>query len=116
MGRVKTNEKVPNQCKIEGHKAYDYLVALIVPSTNLDAHKFVLDHVIIHEMVSQIIENHMGSCEEICLRISERLNDFLPANNIHVMDIYIKISPVLRGNPKNRAFMEYSQTGNFSAV
>ena len=109
-GRVKTKTSSSNQCKATGHREYDYHVCIVVPSTNLDKNKFIIDHVKIHEIVEKEFKN-ISSCEEIALRIAKRIKQKLPKNNIQIMDLYILIRPVVPG--KAPAWMEYSETGDF---
>jgi len=65
-GTLITNKHTANQCKVTGHKFYTYHVILACSET-LDDNKFIIDHLDIHQAITNI--RVTGSCEEIQKRI-----------------------------------------------
>lgn len=63
-GEFVPHKKTPNQCKVEGHPAYNYSLRMVFPkTTKLDEHGFIIDHAFIDNMIHKL--KLEGSCEEM---------------------------------------------------
>jgi hypothetical protein len=117
FGRVEANQLSFNQCKDVGHKEYDYQISICCPDTNVDSNEFIIDHAYIHQKVVSYFKTNMTSCEGICKDLAIHLKKTMAKHKVHMVDMYIKIMPVLplidNQPPVNRAFMEYSESGRF---
>ena len=114
-GEVRIAKFSRNQCKGHGHRKYKYEVKIEVCDSNLDNHKFVVDHVKIHEGVQHVFTTKSSSCEILCMAIAKELKKRL--EGVHVINLYIKLRPVLTAaviKAGNLAYMEYSDNGKFS--
>lgn len=71
----------------------------------------------IHQKVVSYFKTNMTSCEGICKDLAIHLKKTMAKHKVHMVDMYIKIMPVLplidNQPPVNRAFMEYSESGRF---
>lgn len=113
FGEVHTSNRSKNQCKDVGHTHYRYHVAIKCCETNLDRNKFIIDHAALHSVVERVFRKDMSSCEGLILEIRDKLVRECSRNKIQVVDMYIKLQPIVPGVTENHAFMEYSMNGDF---
>lgn len=114
LGEVNSNLTSTNQCKDVGHKRYQYHICLVCPDTNTDDQEFVIDHVAIHKTVEKYFNRRMNSCEGLVKGLSVVIENLAKKHGTYVVDLYIKLAPIFDGpEPANRAYMEYSKSGNF---
>jgi hypothetical protein len=97
-----------NQCKEEGWTRYRYHIKAKC-RTNLDENGFVIEHNKIHETVKRVFRK-ADSCENLCLKIEEALRKLFNKENVHCVELYIKIHPLLEAWVDDYAFMEYEAT------
>jgi 6-pyruvoyl-tetrahydropterin synthase len=113
FGEVNTRHRSPNQCKDVGHGHYRYHVGIKCCETNLDRNEFIIDHAIVHEIVTRVFNSQMSSCEGMIVEVKNKLMRACKKHRIQVVDMYIKLQPIVPGAGENHAFMEYSSSGNF---
>ena len=114
FGRVETGHQSPNQCKDVAHKEYRYHVALACCATNLDRNEFIVDHIILHNEMEKLFQKEITSCEGMVIKMKERLLKVANKHGIQVVDLYVKLQPIIPGVPsENIAFMELSLSGKF---
>lgn len=113
FGDLYTDRRSHNQCKDIGHEHYKYHVAIKCCETNLDRNKFIIDHAILHQIVTETFNSIMSSCEGMILEVKEKIVRACKKHRIQVVDMYIKIQPVNLTASENHAFMEYSMSGMF---
>ncbi len=107
MGTFSTKLTVSNQCKAPGHKKYNYTFRAVC-GLRLDNDGFVIDHARVDQQI-QLATVRADSCERLCLLIADRLRNVFLFHGAELKEIYIKVSPVLRGKATPVAFMEYDQ-------
>lgn len=91
---VYTSNTAPNQCKAEGHPAYNYELEVRAHPYGLDENDFLIDHTILHNVIHETINHEMGSCERLCLNIERELLKTLLMHGCYVKKIIFAIKPV----------------------
>lgn len=102
-GLVEIYNNTSNQCRSQEWHLYRYGVKAHT-STKLNKDGFIIDHVLIHEVVEQTIKES-GSCEEICLRINKVLTTLFKKHKVKCHKMHIYVAP-----DKGVASMEYIST------
>jgi hypothetical protein len=113
FGEIRTTKTSKKQCKVEGHERYRYQVSLICCDTNLDRDGFVIDHIQLADAVQRVFARRIGSCEDLILWCQRQVERVAKLHKIQVVDMYIRLQPVLDGQPEDYAYMEYSSSGKF---
>jgi hypothetical protein len=90
---VKTSASAYNQCKDVAHSAYDYEIE-VTTGGQLDEDGFIIDHSVIHQIIVDVIQNKMGSCEQLCLRVEEDVLQKLQEHGCNVQRLVFMIKPV----------------------
>lgn len=106
--RIFTDQSVEFQCKEQGHRAYDYVIE-IAATEKLDENDFIIDHTVVHDVIANVIQNKMGSCERLCLRVEEDVLRTLKEHGCHVQKIDFSIQPV-NSNAGMRIVSEYEKS------
>ena len=109
FGRLTAKSKVSNQCKVEGHRDYDYHVKVKCES-KLDGQDFLIDHVAIDLAVQYIFAQQNGSCERLAINFADEVVKTMINHGCKVRKIYVQIKPVLQKGQKTMAFMELKRT------
>lgn len=113
FGELQTRNVSRNQCKDVGHTHYRYHVAIKCCETNLDRNEFIIDHQILHEAVTKVFNHDMSSCEGMIVRMKDKILKICKRHKIQVVDLYIKVGPIIPGVGENHAYMEFSLSGDF---
>jgi hypothetical protein len=113
FGEVATHFEAHNQCKDVGHTRYRYHVAVKCCETNLDKNDFIIDHALLHETVIKVFERHISSCEGLIVEIKDKILKLCKRHKLQVVDLYIKLQPIVQSVGENYAFMEFSMNGDF---
>lgn len=90
---IKTSDTVDYQCKVHGHRMYDYEIE-ITTGEQLDGSDFIIDHTIIHRVIENVIQTKMGSCERLCLTVEEDVLEALKEHGCTVQRLVFMIKPV----------------------
>lgn len=89
-----TNNHTANQCTSVGWKGYRYLVTIIAKPV-LDEQGFLLDHSLIHALITDYIEKEpFLSCEETVSTICSLVADLLLSKGVVMKKLGFEITPV----------------------
>lgn len=106
-GHIVPSKMTSNQCKVEGHEDYDYIIKLVFPEfTKLDENDFLIDH----QKIDDVIQNmfHKGSCERMHINICERMLKKLERKGLDIIAYKCSIIPVdKQRNQSGVAMLEY---------
>lgn len=117
-GIVKTCANGKNQCKSSGHDTYGYEIRIICHESNKDSRGFIIDNMIIQELVNNIFQSKTAaeSCETVVCCLGKAVEKAAKANGVLYNDVYVHVWP-LQGNnpvdPDKSATFEYSSSGIF---
>lgn len=102
-GEFVPHKTTPNQCKVQGHPAYNYSVKMIFPmSVKLDEHGFVVDHTFIDKTIHAL--KLEGSCEEMHHVLCSAVRDLFEKAKIPLYGYKCSIIPDMRVGD---AYMDY---------
>lgn len=90
---IHTSAATLNQCKDVGHKAYNYEIE-ITCGEQLDTNGFIIDHSEIHHVIEGVINNQMGSCEELSIRAEEAVLHKMNQYGCELQRLVFSIKPV----------------------
>jgi hypothetical protein len=90
---VETDMSTYNQCKAVAHKAYEYQIE-VTTTDKLDSDGWIIDHSVIHDVIKNVIQNRMGSCEELSIRSLDDVARKLNEHGCDVRAINFTIKPV----------------------
>lgn len=92
-----------NQCKIQGHPAYNYSLKMVFPkTTKLDTHGFIIDHAFIDKTIQKL--KLEGSCEEMHNQICTAIRGLFTKDHIDLNGARCTIVPDRNAGD---AFMDY---------
>lgn len=91
-GRFLPSKMTDNQCKVKGHRLYNYMITMVFASNaKLDKSRFLIDHIHIDECVQNCYLS--GSCEQMHLKINAALLGLFKKKKIPVVGIKVLIDP-----------------------
>jgi len=103
-GTFRPEKFTSNQCKAPKHPDYFYHLKMVFDGkVKLDADRFILDHQDVDDLVQGLVLN--GSCEDMQLKIMERLAKMMGLKKIKMVACKCIISPVL---PNGAAWLEFT--------
>jgi hypothetical protein len=102
---VHTNDSIEFQCKAKGHTQYDYELKIYADPHYLDDKDFIIDHVICHKVIEEVVQNKMGSCERLLLRMETNLLAALREHGAIVQRMELSIKPV--SDPPSNAWVGF---------
>lgn len=112
LGKVEINHSSTTQCWDEGWKHYKYAASIVCHEDNMDAEGFILDNREIKQVITEALENHIGSCELMAQSAGKALLDAAKRHGTMVINLSIKLEPA-ECDPEDHTIMEYSLTGQF---
>ena len=118
-GRVHTTKSTDTQCKHTGHDNYGYEVRVTCHEQNKDAKGFIIDNMIVQELMQGIMDSDEGgkSCETLVCCMANKIAGAAKDHGVMVEDVYVHLWPIEGATPVdsgNMASFEYSQKGRFS--
>jgi len=92
VSKLNTLATSKNQCKDVGHSEYTVSTTIIC-GARLDCDGFTIDNSIIHKCAVDVIEEQMGSCEQLAQRIANRVILTCQLHGTELREIRVKIEP-----------------------
>lgn len=112
LGTVKVDHSSDTQCWDKGWKGYKYKASITCHEDNMDSQSFIIDNTEVKQVVSQAIEDHVGSCELMAKTAAQALLEACKKHGTMVLDIHMVLEPA-DCDPDDHTVMEYSLTGKF---
>lgn len=112
FGKVKIEHESNTQCWDKGWKNYKYAASIECHEDNMDKEGFIIDNVEIKQVITEALQNHVGSCELMAQTASKALLLAAKAHGTMVIDLHVKLEPA-ECDPDDHTLMEYSVTGKF---
>lgn len=111
-GKVQVTHESDTQCWDKGWREYFYEASITCAETNLDNNGFIIDNKEIKSVVTESMQNHVGSCELMVRSAGMELLVAARGKGIDVLDLHLLIYPA-DCDPLDCTVMEYSLTGKF---
>lgn len=112
LGKINIDHSSDTQCWDKGWKGYKYRASITCHEDNMDEQSFIIDNMIVKQVVGQAIEDHVGSCELMVKSAAEALMAACRKHAIMVIDIHLALEPT-DCDPDDHTIMEYSLSGKF---
>jgi len=112
LGKVDIEHTSDTQCWDRGWKKYKYSASIVCLESNMDKDGFILDNKEIKAVVTDALQNHVGSCEIMCQVAAKALLQAAENHGTGVFELHLKLEPA-ECDPEDHTIMEYSLTGKF---
>lgn len=112
LGKVEITHTSDTQCWDKGWKEYKYAASIICHEANMDKDGFIIDNMEIKSVITQALQDHVGSCELMAQVAGKALHEAAKAHGTMVIDLHIRLEPA-ECDPDDHTIMEYSLTGKF---
>lgn len=112
LGKVEIEHTSDTQCWDKGWTHYKYAASIECHEDNMDKEGFILDNVEIKRVITEALQNHVGSCELMARTAALALRDAAKTHGTMVLELHIKLEPA-ECDPEDHTVMEYSITGKF---
>ena len=106
-GNFAVNLSTRNQCKVQGHRGYNYHLRIVVTggAKSLDKQGFIVDHVTLDAFITGL--GLHGSCEQMQIYVANAIPQWFKANKIKCKAYRLTIQPIMTDGTKPVATMEY---------
>lgn len=112
LGKVEINHQSETQCWDKGWQHYKYSASIVCHEENMDSEGFILDNMEIKAVITEALENHVGSCELMAKTAALALKEAAQKHGTMVIELHVRLEPA-ECDPDDHTIMEYSVTGKF---
>lgn len=113
LGKVDIVHQSDTQCWDKGWVKYKYAAFIVCHEDNMDKDGFILDNKEIKKVITEALQNHVGSCELMAKTAAQALLQAAKVHGTMVINLHVKLEPA-ECDPDDHTIMEYSVTGDFN--